>query len=462
LDMHCHELAERFHGAGVPVRAGMGSFSVTGLSPFHAPSAKQKRSFSLSSLRDIGFWEQRFEELAQLTGIEESESPKGRFEGTLQSPQQCLQHAGTSAQQQSLAMHLTAAGQLAHGNMDNTIAPADGCASATSGSLCPRQGVMPSPSSLVTSCSPTAGPKTLISSTSLSALHTGERGLGSASTGHGAKTSLSMLSRVASAPLIPSNSDVHAACTSSDVASSTHACQERQDLSSCAAQTQLESGDGGQRARQLTGTAPVPASAPAIGLTSTASAKRLVQAPLASPDIASSTSGSLHTSLSSVAMRQVGINLSGRDAARSQNITQAVGRSVGTGSSSRIDAQTDGGSLSTNSFASPPSLSPPTLGRTMAGNGTAAMHGGRAGTGAGMLGSSSPRNGATLSRPVVAVGSSSVATTSGGRFATARGVHSQRPRSLGLTRPRYVAATARGPVAYSPAVLQQQQQRHGT
>merc|ERR1712071_429171 len=211
-----------------------------------------------------------------------------------------------------------------------------------------------------------------------------------------------------------------------------------------------------------TGTAPVPASAPAIGLTSTASAKRLVQAPLASPDIASSTSGSLHTSLSSVAMRQVGINLSGRDAARSQNITQAVGRSVGTGSSSRIDAQTDGGSLSTNSFASPPSLSPPTLGRTMAGNGTAAMHGGLAGTGAGMLGSSSPRNGATLSRPVVAVGSSSVATTSGGRFATARGVHSQRPRSLGLTRPRYVAATARGPVAYSPAVLQQQQQRHGT
>merc|ERR1719412_1990774 len=108
--MHCHELAERFHGAGVPVRAGMGSFSVTGLSPFHAPSAKQKRSFSLSSLRDIGFWEQRFEELAQLTGIEESQSPKGRLEGTLQSQQQqCLQHAGVSAQQQSLAMNLTTA-----------------------------------------------------------------------------------------------------------------------------------------------------------------------------------------------------------------------------------------------------------------------------------------------------------------------------------------------------------------
>jgi len=262
--------------------------------------------------------------------------------------------------------------------------------------------------------------------------------------------------RVASAPLITSNSDVHAACTTLEVASSTRACQDRQELLSCATQPQLESRETGQCARQLTGPAPQPVSAPAIGLTSAASATRLLQAPIASPDAASSTSGSLLTSLSSVATRQLGVNLSGqdlrRDVARSQNITQAVGRSVGTGSSSRVDAQPDGGSLSTSSFATPPNL-----GRTS----TAAMHGGRA-TGAGMLGSSSPRSGATLNRPVVTMGPSAVAATNGGRLATARGVHSQRPRSLGLTRPRYVAATARSPVAYSPAVLQQQQQRHGT
>uniref|UniRef100_A0A7S4QXU1 Kinesin-like protein n=1 Tax=Alexandrium monilatum TaxID=311494 RepID=A0A7S4QXU1_9DINO len=78
LDMHCHELAERLHGAGVPVRAGMGSFSVAGLSPAQANPWKQKRSFSLSSLRDVSFWEQRFEELSQLTGIEEAEAPKAQ------------------------------------------------------------------------------------------------------------------------------------------------------------------------------------------------------------------------------------------------------------------------------------------------------------------------------------------------------------------------------------------------
>jgi len=435
--MHCHELAERLHGAGVPVRAGMGSFSVTGLSPVHASSAKQKRSFSLSSLRDVGFWEQRFEELAQLTGIEESESPKGRLEVNLQSQQQCLQHAGVSAQQQSLAKHLTSVGTTA--------------ASATAGSSCPRQGVMPSPSSLMTCRSPTAGAKALLSSTSLSALHSGERVLSEASTGHGAKTSQSMpwdeqaFRRVASAPLIPCNSDVLAACTT----------LERQEAA-CAAQMQLDSSDGGQCPKQLTGQTPMPAAA-AVGLTSAASTSRLVPAPVGSPDITTtSTSGSLHNSLSSVAMRQLAVQDLRREATRSQNITQTAGRSMGTGNSSRIDATTDSSSLCTSSFATSPSL-----GRAMAGSSTTSAQGGRAGTGAGMLGSSSPRNGATLSRPVVPVGSSTVATTSGGRFATARGLHSQRPRSLGLARPRYVAATARGPVAYSPAMLQQQQ-RHGT
>lgn len=75
LDFHCHGLTERLHGSGASVRAGFGSFSATGFSPT-TPSlrSEQQRSFSLSSLRDVNFWDKRFQELSQLTGIEEADS----------------------------------------------------------------------------------------------------------------------------------------------------------------------------------------------------------------------------------------------------------------------------------------------------------------------------------------------------------------------------------------------------
>jgi len=101
LDIHCHELTERLHGAGHSVRAGIGSFSATGFSPTLGRTAQQRRSFSLSSLRDVNFWEQRFQELSQLTGIEEGESLRvasGRMGDTiwragagLSGPQHCMQ-----------------------------------------------------------------------------------------------------------------------------------------------------------------------------------------------------------------------------------------------------------------------------------------------------------------------------------------------------------------------------------
>jgi len=71
LDMHCQELADRGYG-NASVRSGVGSFSATGFSPASA-SSQQRRCFSLSSLRDVTFWEQRFQELSQLTGIDEAE-----------------------------------------------------------------------------------------------------------------------------------------------------------------------------------------------------------------------------------------------------------------------------------------------------------------------------------------------------------------------------------------------------
>merc|ERR1712137_663060 len=72
LDLHCHTLTERLHGNGDSVRAGMGSFSATGFAPASS-LAQQRRSFSLSSLHDVSFWEQRFQELSGLTGIDEAD-----------------------------------------------------------------------------------------------------------------------------------------------------------------------------------------------------------------------------------------------------------------------------------------------------------------------------------------------------------------------------------------------------
>lgn len=61
LNLTCLDLADRL----VPGRPRPG-FSTTGFWP--SATEKQKRSFSMTSLRDASFWEQRFQELQELTG----------------------------------------------------------------------------------------------------------------------------------------------------------------------------------------------------------------------------------------------------------------------------------------------------------------------------------------------------------------------------------------------------------
>lgn len=61
LNLTCLDLADRL----VPGRPRPG-FSTTGFWP--SATEKQKRSFSMTSLRDVSFWEQRFQELQELTG----------------------------------------------------------------------------------------------------------------------------------------------------------------------------------------------------------------------------------------------------------------------------------------------------------------------------------------------------------------------------------------------------------
>jgi len=69
LNLTCLDLAERLSGGKSAMRPRPG-FSTTGL--WHSQSAveRQKRSFSMSSLRDATFWQQRFEELRELTGAD--------------------------------------------------------------------------------------------------------------------------------------------------------------------------------------------------------------------------------------------------------------------------------------------------------------------------------------------------------------------------------------------------------
>ena len=62
LNLTCLDLAERL----VPGHRPHPGFSTTGFYP--TATEKQKRSFSMTSLRDASFWEQRFQELQELTG----------------------------------------------------------------------------------------------------------------------------------------------------------------------------------------------------------------------------------------------------------------------------------------------------------------------------------------------------------------------------------------------------------
>eukprot|EP00435_Cladocopium_sp_Y103_P042616 s1165_g11.t2 len=72
LNLTCLDLADRL----VPGQRPRPGFSTTGFWP--SATEKQKRSFSMTSLRDASFWEQRFQELQELTGaVVEDQLPLG-------------------------------------------------------------------------------------------------------------------------------------------------------------------------------------------------------------------------------------------------------------------------------------------------------------------------------------------------------------------------------------------------
>lgn len=74
LNQRCDELSRSVFG--VPVRSGqigLTSFSAAGLPVTRSALALPSRSYSVSALRTPGFWEQRFEELSQLTGLRDGE-----------------------------------------------------------------------------------------------------------------------------------------------------------------------------------------------------------------------------------------------------------------------------------------------------------------------------------------------------------------------------------------------------
>eukprot|EP00931_Biecheleriopsis_adriatica_P005281 TRINITY_DN106805_c0_g1_i1.p1 TRINITY_DN106805_c0_g1~~TRINITY_DN106805_c0_g1_i1.p1 ORF type:complete len:1409 (-),score=319.95 TRINITY_DN106805_c0_g1_i1:109-4335(-) len=75
LNLACHDLAERLRPPGAAAMRPRPGFSTTGLWQQQSPTDRQKRSFSMSSLRDEGFWEQRFQELRELTGADMTPSP---------------------------------------------------------------------------------------------------------------------------------------------------------------------------------------------------------------------------------------------------------------------------------------------------------------------------------------------------------------------------------------------------
>jgi hypothetical protein len=185
--MHCHELVEKLHGPTSSMRAGMGSVSATGFAP--ASSSQYRRCFSLSSLRDSNFWEQRFQELSQLIGNDEAERAE----------------AGSATAQASC-------GAFAHRRHAGTVATGSNPSSILGGVGQVRFGAP-----VVVS-----GQQTLMQSTSLSALQPREDEIP-----HGRSTARDKLDsggfdagqkvrRVASAPLLPSPPRLQASATSDD------------------------------------------------------------------------------------------------------------------------------------------------------------------------------------------------------------------------------------------------------
>lgn len=449
LDMHCHDLAERLHGAGVPVRAGMGSFSVTGLSPVQANTWKQKRSFSLSSLRDVSFWEQRFEELSQLTGIEEADTPKVQQHhyGFQLPPRQVAQAAPLAAvvpAPPSVVDALAgAAVRLQMPVQDSAVA-----APVVPGSL--KRPL--SPSIALSSSSP----KVLAYSTSLSSLQgrDGNRPQCPLLTAWGQRA----FRRVASAPLIACAGEPFTGQAATVTAAATAPGSVPEPAPTAAAQglafaapaasvafTEEAQGPSLEQAVQMYMRQMVSVGSPALGAVSTV-------APATSPSTTS-----LHGSLSSTAIRHLASNLSNQDlrreaprggvahpAAAQGHVT---GRRLGGGGGSRGDVTTE-----TAGAGNAPG---PFSARAGAGRGSGgvAVHGSRCGPG--VMGTS-PRSGQGMQRPTLASASTA------GRYPTARAAQSGRPQSLSLSRPRYLsaAATARAgnSLAFAPAALQQ---RHG-
>lgn len=228
LDMHCHELADRLHGAGASVRAGIGSFSATGLSPTHGSLKQQKRSFSLSSLRDVNFWEQRFHELSQLTGIEEGDSQNGGVGGgasSSASSRQTQQHASVLSSASPAPSPASAPGTVNYpicGGLAKTqVLTAAAVRAEGSGN-----GV--GPTTLSSGCAYTLQRAQLSHSTSLSALqlssvsagcggggclggvgaNSGEDGRGPQVSERGRPNTERMVRRVASAPQLPAFGEI--------------------------------------------------------------------------------------------------------------------------------------------------------------------------------------------------------------------------------------------------------------
>jgi len=203
LDMHCHEVTERLHGNGAAVRAGIGSFSATAFSPA-SKNSQQRRCFSLSSLRDVNFWEQRFQELSQLTG----------GDGMARMP-------GSQGDPGSNEAAPGAAGPGGAGTPAISMLRRQGAATAgplvlPERSLAPASTIQAVPQPPLARLQPAPvigldGQRGLPHSASLSALRVGERGPGLWNGGGGGAgivhppphEGASVVRRVASAPLLP-------------------------------------------------------------------------------------------------------------------------------------------------------------------------------------------------------------------------------------------------------------------
>eukprot|EP00927_Polykrikos_kofoidii_P003851 TRINITY_DN11549_c0_g1_i4.p1 TRINITY_DN11549_c0_g1~~TRINITY_DN11549_c0_g1_i4.p1 ORF type:complete len:1656 (+),score=250.53 TRINITY_DN11549_c0_g1_i4:54-5021(+) len=229
LDIHCHELTERLHGSGASVRPGIGSFSATGFSPqskLSSPGLGQGiRSFSLSSLRDVNFWEQRFQELSQLTGIEEADPGQngGGANGQTQTLGQPQHYSHFPYSREALANVGVVGGVC---NSTGVVGPSAAVTARASpmwqqptGPLSPssqqavaetRPHIVPEPQSVRPHGTPGNPMK---NSMSLSTLHSQKPGPHQASSAEQAPMSLPWpgMRKVASAPLLPTFVDIRGA-----------------------------------------------------------------------------------------------------------------------------------------------------------------------------------------------------------------------------------------------------------